>query len=145
MRTIPGVSPPKLEIARKSIFTGMSTERAKAVRKKTDPFSTPTSFNSRPWNFALISAATSRIRKVTCSSVNRMRSMGMLKDEILQILLVEDLNIDVGIDCAQQFYLTILLRYQRLLHSGQFDIQINFRQIKIRRERLNHLAVFVPL
>src|ERR1700689_2237327 len=102
MRTMPGVFPPKLEIARKSIFTGISIARARAVRKKTDPFSTPISLTSRPANFALISAATSRIRAVTCSSVNRIFSMGILENQILQILLVKDLNVDVRIDGAQQ-------------------------------------------
>src|SRR5579872_2106 len=115
MRTIPGVFTPKLEIARKSIFTGISMARAKAVKKKTDPFRTPMSFTSRPSNFALISAATSRMRAFTCSSVNKIRSMGMLEDQILQIFLVEDLNVDMRINRAQQFYFAILFSHQRLL------------------------------
>ena len=50
MRTSPGALRCflKLEIASKSIFTGISISRARAVRKKIDPLSTPTSFNDRP-------------------------------------------------------------------------------------------------
>src|SRR5580692_3135145 len=136
MRTIPGVSRPKLEMARKSIFTGMSIARAKAVRKKTDPFNTPTSFTSRPLNFSLISAATSRIRVFTCSSVNRTLSMGMLKYQILQIFLVKDLNINMRINRAQELDFPVFLGHQRLLHGGKLHIQIDLREIEIRCECL---------
>ena len=44
----PAVGPPKLEIARKSILTGMSMARASAVRKNTEPLSTPISFKIPP-------------------------------------------------------------------------------------------------
>ncbi len=51
MRTTPGAPLlfEKLEMARKSTFTGTSMWRASAVRKKTEPFSTPISFSTRPW------------------------------------------------------------------------------------------------
>src|SRR5579872_1190736 len=150
MRTIPGTPFPKLEIARKSIFTGISMARANSVRKKTAPFRTAMSFKSRPRYFSLISSATSRMRAATCSSENRMRSISgggkaILEHEILKIFLVEHLNIDVRINRAQQFDLAILARDVGLLHGGELDVQIEFRQIKIRCERLDHVAVLVPL
>ena len=50
MRTSPGAPLlfEKLEIARKSIFTGISRCRASSVRKNTEPLSTPISLSVRP-------------------------------------------------------------------------------------------------
>ena len=51
MRTTPGepLWLEKLEMPRKSILTGTSMCRASAVRKKTEPFSTPISLTVLPW------------------------------------------------------------------------------------------------
>src|SRR5579885_1285758 len=148
---MPGAPFPKLEIARKSIFTGISIARANSVKKNTAPFNTAISFKSRPRYFALISPATSRIRAATCSSVNRTRSISgntgeaIFENEILEILLVEDLNIDVRINCAQQFDLPILTRHVGLLHRGQFYVLVKFGQVKVGRKGLGYVAVLVPL
>src|SRR5580693_6772570 len=138
MRTMPGAAPPNAEIARKSIFTGISMARASAVRKNTAPFSTATSFRSRPRYFPLISAATSSTRAATCCSVNRTRSIPggavngfvetIFKYEILKILLIKHLDINMRINRAQQPDFPVFARRQGLFHGGQFHVQIELRQ-----------------
>ena len=164
MRTTPGAPPwfEKLEIARKSIFTGIVSSRASAVRKKTEPFSTPISLRLPSRYRSEISAATSLHALAICSSVNRIRSiMGMarsphaqvptpagarpyFKIKILQVLLVKHLDVDVRIDLAQQPDLAVLLGHQRLLHGGQLDVQVELRQVEVRREGLQHASRRVP-
>src|SRR5579885_174248 len=149
--TIPGAPPRKLEIDRKSIFTGVSRARASSVRKNTAPLSTAISFSSRWPYFSRISAATSRMRAVTWSSLNRMRSIpggagdAIFENQVLKILLIKHLDVNMRINRAQKLYFTVFSRHQRLLHGGQFDVQIELRKIEIGGERLRHIAVLVPL
>src|SRR5579883_629417 len=147
--------------ARKSTFTGTVSSRASAVRKKTEPFNTPISFSSRPAYLAEISAPTSRMRCSICSAVNRILSMAgalirqrslrqllrqtVLNHKILDILLIEHLNIHVRIDGAQQADLAILLGHMGLLHSSQLDVQVEFREVEVRRESFLNIAVLIPL
>src|SRR5579884_2308054 len=69
----------------------------------------------------------------------------VFENQILKVLLVKDLHVNLGIELAEPFDLAIFSRHQRLLHGRQFDIKIKFRQIKIRRERLDNPALLVPL
>ena len=75
----------------------------------------------------------------------RGHSQAVFEDQILKILLIEDLNIDVRINGAQQFDFAILPGHQSLLHGGQLDVEIEFGKIKIGREGFDHVAVLVPL
>src|SRR5580700_6174655 len=162
MRTMPGapVLFEKLEIARKSIFTGSSMWRVNAVRKYTEPLSTPISFTARPAYARVISAPTSRMRRPISSSVkrifsipggvalilgssywNRPRGQPVFEDQVFKILLVEDLNVERGIQLTQQPHLAVLSGHQRLLHGGQLDIKVELRQVEIGGERLQRFAI----
>ena len=49
------------------------------------------------------------------------------------------------IDGAQQLHFAIFLGHQRLLHGGEFDVEVEFRQVEVGREGFRDVAVFVPL
>src|ERR1022692_3959752 len=147
--------------------------RASAVRKNTEPLSTPTSLSVLPRERSLISTATSWMRCAICSSVNRMRSIpggsllmasrliasrsylcsyfggplrqAVLEDQVFEILLIEDLHGQVRIQLPQQPDLAVLARHQRLFHGGEFHVQIELRQIEIGRERFGNASLRIPL
>ncbi len=68
----------------------------------------------------------------------------VFQDQVLNVFLIKHLDVDVGIDLAQQADLAVFSGHQRLFHGGQFDVEIQFRQVKIRGEALQHSAVLIP-
>src|SRR5207248_3707334 len=63
----------------------------------------------------------------------------------LDVALVEELDLDAGVALAELAQLAVLARHEPLLHHCDLEEQILLRQVEVRRERLGHATVFVPL
>ena len=59
--------------------------------------------------------------------------------------MIENLDVDVRINRAQEFDFAILARDQGLFHGGELDVEIGFGQIEIGREGFDDVTVFIPL
>src|SRR6266516_3387698 len=50
--------------------------------------------------------------------------------EPLEIALVEELDLDLGVALAQLPQLPVLARHERLLHHGELDVEVLLRQVE---------------
>src|SRR5579884_1658468 len=66
-------------------------------------------------------------------------------DQLLKVLLIKHLNIDVRVDGSEQPDFAVLLGNEGLLHRGDLDVSVELGKVEVRGERLENLAVLVPL
>jgi 3',5'-cyclic-AMP phosphodiesterase len=65
--------------------------------------------------------------------------------ETLDVTPVKELHADVGIEALHFAQLAVLTCYEGLLHDGDLDEEVLFRQIEVGRERTHDPAFLVPL
>ena len=82
---------------------------------------------------------------IACSYLHRLFRQPILKYQIFKVFLIKDLNIDIRVYFPQAPHFSIFLRDERLLHGGQFHIEIEFRKVKIRSKRFEHAALVIKL
>ena len=70
------------------------------------------------------------------------RPVAGLDQQLLVVLPVQQANVDLGVELAQQAQLAVLRRYQRLLHRRQLDIEVVLGQVEVGREHLCHAFAF---
>ena len=68
----------------------------------------------------------------------------VFEEQVLIIPAIVDLALDLRVEFAQSFYLTILLRYQFLVHGSNLDEEIVLREIEIGRKFRSRITLMVP-
>jgi hypothetical protein len=68
----------------------------------------------------------------------------VLDQQVEVVALVEDLDVDLGMELSQTPYLAVLLGHQLLVERGDLDVQVVGRQIEVGAERLGGLAEAIP-
>src|SRR5581483_1237411 len=63
--------------------------------------------------------------------------------EALEVALVEELDLHVGIALAELAELAVLPRHERLLHDGHLEVEVLLRQEEVGREGLQDAAVLI--
>ena len=71
------------------------------------------------------------------------RMVAVLRQQLVDIALVEETDVDLGIQLLQPSELAVLLRDQALAHRGQLEVQVEIREIEVRREHFADLAVLL--
>ena len=70
------------------------------------------------------------------------RPVAGLDQQLLVVLAVEQADIDLGVELAQQAHLAVLRRDKRLLHRRHLDVEVMLGQVEIGREHLRHAFAF---
>src|SRR5207253_3378390 len=65
--------------------------------------------------------------------------------QTLDVALVEELDPDAGVPLLELAHLPVLLRYERLLHHGDLDVEILVGEVEVGREPLEAAALGVLL
>jgi hypothetical protein len=75
----------------------------------------------------------------------RGRLQPVLHQQVQVVPLVQDPDVDLGVQLLQAAGLAVLLRDQLLVQRGDLDEEVIGRQIEVGRERLGRPALAVPL
>jgi len=79
------------------------------------------------------------------AGTSRFALESVLGNQMQIVALVEDLDLDTGIQLAELPDLSVLSGHQLLVHRGYLDVSVLIRKVEIRREQLGRATVAVPL
>jgi hypothetical protein len=93
----------------------------------------------------LVKRAVERLHRLVDGQVLRRGLQPVLDQQVEVVALVEELDLDVGVELPQATGLAVLLRHQLLVQRGDLDVEVVAGEVEVGTEGLDRASLLVPL